>query len=81
VIERICYIEQFPHGLPHREEAELRPCGHYARAPHTITYFGTGDDDLAGDYCLVCYARKFPQYRPDRLILQAILQEQDPTST
>ena len=43
--EHICYIEQFPHGLPHRDEAELRPCGHYACAPHTITYYGTGDDD------------------------------------
>jgi hypothetical protein len=28
-----------------------------------------------GDYCLVCYARKFPQYCPDRLILQVVLQE------
>jgi len=71
-----CYIEQFPHALPHRDEAELRPCGHYACAPHTITYYGTGEDEeLVGDYCLVCYARTFPQYCPDRLILQAIMQE------
>jgi hypothetical protein len=28
-----------------------------------------------GDYCLVCYARKFPQHCPDRLLLQAVLQQ------
>lgn len=73
-----CYIEQFPHALPHRDAAELRPCGHYACAPHTITYYGTGEDEeLVGDYCMVCYARTFPQHCPDRLILQAIRQEQE----
>ena len=77
MIEQICYIEQFPHSLPHRESAVLCPCGHYACASHTITYYGTGDDDeLVGDYCLVCYARTFPQNCPDRLIRQAILQEE-----
>src|SRR5260370_16440513 len=71
-----CYSEQFPHRLAKRDEAELRPCGHYACPPHTITYYGTGDDDeLVGDYCMVCYARKFPEHCPDRLILQAVLQE------
>ena len=76
--EHICYIEQFPHSLPHRDQAELRPCGHYACAPHTITYYGTGDDDeLEGDYCMVCYARTFPQNCPDRLIRQAIFQESE----
>ena len=72
----VCYIEQFPHRLPHDREAVLLPCGHYACPPHTITYYGTGDDDeLVGDYCLVCYARKFPQHCPDRLLLEAVLQE------
>jgi hypothetical protein len=74
--EYTCYIEQYPHRLPHNDEAELRPCGHYACPPHTITYYGTGDDDeLVGDYCMVCYARKFPDHCPDRLILEAVLQE------
>jgi hypothetical protein len=74
--EYICYIEQFPHSLPHRDAAELRPCGHYACAPHTISYYGTGDDDeLVGDYCLICYARTFPHLCPDRLIRAIILQE------
>lgn len=72
--ERVCYIEQFPHTLPHQEQPELRPCGHYACAPHTITYYGTGDDDeLVGDYCMVCYTRQFPRYSPDRLLRQALL--------
>jgi hypothetical protein len=72
----ICYIEQFPHRLPHDREAVLLPCGHYACPPHTITYYGTGDDDeLVGDYCMVCYARTFPQHCPDRLLLEAVLQE------
>jgi len=31
-----CYIQQFPHQLPHRDEAKLRPCGHWACDPHTI---------------------------------------------
>jgi hypothetical protein len=72
----VCYIEQFPHRLPHDREAVLLPCGHYACPPHTITYYGTGDDEeLVGDYCLVCYAKKFPQHCPDRLLLTAVLQE------
>ena len=75
--EYTCYIEQYPHRLPHNDRAELRPCGHYACPPHTITYYGTGnDDELVGDYCMVCYARKFPQHCPDRLILQAVLREE-----
>jgi hypothetical protein len=74
--EHMCYIEQFPHGLPHQEEAQLRPCGHHACPPHTITYFGTGDDDeLVGDYCLVCYAQQFPKNCPDRLLRQALFQD------
>ncbi len=73
--EYTCYIELFPHSLPHRDEAQLRPCGHYACDPHTITYYGTGDDEeLEGDYCMVCYAKKFPQNCPDRLLRQAILE-------
>jgi hypothetical protein len=72
--EHICYIEQFPHSLPHRDEASLQPCGHYACPPHTITYFGTGDDDeLVGDYCMVCYTKTFPKNGPDRLLRQALL--------
>jgi hypothetical protein len=71
-----CYIEQFPHRLPHRDLAELRPCGHYACPSHTITYYGTGDDDeLTGDYCMVCYARRFPQHCPDPLLRSAVLDE------
>jgi len=74
--EQACYIEQFPHSLPHRAEVVLRPCGHYACAPHTITYYGTGEDDeLVGDYCMVCYARLFPQLCPDRLLRKALLEE------
>ncbi len=76
-----CYIEQFPHRLPHQDEAVLRPCGHYACPPHTITYFGTGEDDedeeMVGDYCMICYARKFPRNCPDPLIRQAILAESE----
>ncbi len=73
-IEHTCYIEQFPHSLPHQVEAILQPCGHYACAPHTITYFGTGDDEeLVGDYCLVCYTKTFPKNGPDRLLRQALL--------
>jgi len=74
--EQVCYIEQFPHSLPHRAEAVLRPCGHYACAPHTITYYGTGDDDeLVGDYCMVCYARLFPHLCPDRALRKALLKD------
>ncbi len=77
--EHLCYIEQFPHGLPHRDEVELRPCGHYACSPHTITYYGTGEDDeLVGDYCLACYARIFPQHCPDKLLLQFVIETNTP---
>src|ERR1700694_2288397 len=74
--EYACYIEQYPHRLPHNDEAELCPCGHYACPPHTITYYGTGnDDELLGDYCMVCYARTFPHHCPDRLILARLVRQ------
>jgi hypothetical protein len=73
--EQTCYIEQFPHILQHQDEPQLRPCGHFACAPHTITYFGTGDDEeLVGDYCMVCYALTFPRHCPDRLLRQALIE-------
>lgn len=75
--EHTCYIAQYPHRLPCQDEAALQPCGHYACPPHTITYYGTGDDEeLVGEYCMVCYGRAFPNNCPDRVLLQAILQEQ-----
>jgi hypothetical protein len=69
-----CYIDQFPHSLPHRAAAQLRPCGHMACDPHTITYYGTGtaNDARAGDYCLVCYERTFPGKCPDRDLRAAL---------
>jgi hypothetical protein len=69
-----CYIDGFPHGLAHRAEAQLRPCGHLACDPHTITYFGTGEpqDAREGDYCLVCYERTFPGRCPDRVLRLAL---------
>lgn len=69
-----CYIDQFPHGLPHRNEAQLRPCGHHACDPHTITYYGTGEenDEREGDYCMVCFERTFPGRCPDRTLRAAI---------
>jgi hypothetical protein len=69
-----CYIEQFPHVLPHRDAVSMRPCGHLACAPHTITYYGTGEEDDAreGDYCMVCYERTFPGMCPDRVLREAI---------
>jgi hypothetical protein len=78
-----CYIAQFPHQLPHRDTAKLRPCGHLACDPHTITYYGTGEaasptgglaDAREGDYCMVCYERTFPGMCPDR-VLRAAIQE------
>jgi hypothetical protein len=71
-----CYIDQFPHGLPHRNEPQMRPCGHAACDPHTITYYGTGapNDAREGDYCMVCYARTFPGRCPDRVLRQALAQ-------
>ena len=68
-----CFINQFPHSLPHRAEAQPRPCGHRACDPHTITYYGTGapDDAREGDYCMVCYERTFPGRCPDRVLRQA----------
>lgn len=72
--EHDCYIEQFPHQLPHRDAAELRPCGHWACAPHTISYYGTGEDNdiREGDYCMVCYERALPGMCPDRVLRSAI---------
>jgi hypothetical protein len=69
-----CYIDQYPHGLPHRATAQVRPCGHRACDPHTITYFGSGEanDAREGDYCLVCYERTFPGRCPDRMLRAAL---------
>ncbi len=74
--EVVCYLESFPHVLPHRDGAKLRPCGHWACDPHTITYYGTGEEDTGdeGDYCLACYARKFPALCPDPLLRRALEQ-------
>jgi hypothetical protein len=70
----VCYIEQFAHALPHRDEASLRPCGHWACDPHTITYYGTGEerDQREGDYCMVCYELTFPGRCPDKVLRAAI---------
>ncbi len=63
-----CYIEQFHHRLPHRDAAEVRHCGHAACAPHTLTYYGTGDDPEAeGDYCMVCFGQLFGAW-PDKTL-------------
>jgi hypothetical protein len=71
--EHPCILEGYPHSLPHRGTAQLRPCGHWACDPHTITFYGydeeTGEE---GDYCMVCYARKFPHLCPDRLLRAAL---------
>jgi hypothetical protein len=73
----VCYIEHFPHQLPHRSDPAMRPCGHAACDPHTITYYGTGEegDQREGDYCMVCYERTFPGMCPDK-VLRAALQGQ-----
>ena len=77
-----CYIDEFPHALPHRADARLRPCGHWACDPHTITYYGRLEDDeegngevaeeRVGDYCMVCYERTFPGMCPDKALRAAI---------
>lgn len=70
-----CYIEEFAHALPHREgTTTLRPCGHWACDPHTITYYGTGEenDEREGDYCMVCYEHTFPGMCPDKVLRAAI---------
>ena len=69
-----CYIEQFPHQLPHRDEAKLRPCGHWACDPHTITYYGTGEENdiREGEYCMVCYEQALPGMCPDRVLRDAL---------
>ena len=70
-----CYIGQFPHRLPHREETtQFRPCGHWACDPHTITYYGSGaaDDIREGDYCMVCYERALPGMCPDVVLRAAV---------
>jgi hypothetical protein len=73
--EANCYLESFPHVLPHRDEAKQRPCGHWACDPHTITYYGTGDDSAdEGEYCMVCYSQKFPNLCPDPLLRSALAQ-------
>ena len=82
-----CYIERFPHQLPHRDgTAQLRPCGHWACDPHTITYYGTGQegDKREGDYCMVCYEQFFPGMCPDRTLraaVQEMLANQDPAQS
>lgn len=69
-----CYIDQFAHQLPHRADAKLRPCGHMACDPHTITYFGRGveGDAREGDYCMVCYERALPGLCPDPVLRRAV---------
>jgi len=69
-----CYIEQFPHHLPHGEGTQTRPCGHVACNPQTITYYGSGEDEdiREGDYCMVCYERALPGMCPDRVLREAI---------
>jgi hypothetical protein len=69
-----CYIDGFAHSLPHRAEAQVRPCGHRACDPHTITYYGTGapDDQREGDYCMVCFELTFPGKCPDRVLRAAV---------
>lgn len=65
-----CYIDSYDHRLPHRDAAAARRCGHAACDPHTLTYYGTGDDPEAeGDYCMVCFGMIFGIW-PDK-VLQA----------
>jgi hypothetical protein len=75
--EQPCYIDSFAHLSKHRGEAVLRPCGHWACEPHTITYYGTeeepGDDE--GEYCMVCYNKQFPGMCPDRVLREALKQQ------
>jgi hypothetical protein len=67
-----CFIEQFTHNLPHRGIAQTRQCGHAACDPHTLTYYGTGDDPEAeGDYCMVCFGTHFGIW-PDKALQAAI---------
>jgi hypothetical protein len=76
-----CYIADFPHHLPHRDEAKPRPCGHWACDPHTITYYGTGEEEDAreGEYCMVCYERTFPGMCPDKVLRAALGSAQHPS--
>ena len=69
-----CHVDQFHHSLPHRNLAQLRPCGHLACDPHTITYYGTGapNDQREGDYCMVCFELTFPGRCPDRVLREAV---------
>jgi hypothetical protein len=67
-----CYIDHFNHALPHRVGVQTRKCGHQACDPHTITYFGTGDDaEAEGDYCMVCYGRALDIW-PDKTLQRAV---------
>ena len=71
--EATCYLESFPHSLPHRDEAKLRPCGHWACDPHTITFYGVDEEDEdEGEYCMVCYSQKFPHLCPDPRLRSAL---------
>jgi hypothetical protein len=68
-----CYIEQFAHRLPHRDAALLCKCNHSACAPHTLTYYGNGDDpELEGDYCMICFGNLFGTW-PDKVLQSAVL--------
>jgi hypothetical protein len=67
-----CVVDRYPHSLPHRGAAQMRPCGHAACDPHTISYYGTGDDpDAEGEYCLICFGRTFGLW-PDRTLKAAL---------
>ncbi len=71
-----CYIEQFEHKLPHRGPAETRKCGHSACEPHTIKYYGTGDDpEAVGDYCMVCFGI-YLEIWPDKTLKQSYEEKQ-----
>jgi len=68
-----CYIDQFTHALPHRVGGvQPRKCGHAACDPHTITYYGSGDDPEAeGDYCMICFGRALDIW-PDKTLQHAV---------
>ncbi len=73
-----CHIDQFAHALPHRVGVQTRKCGHQACDPHTLTYFGSGDDPEAeGDYCMVCFGRALDIW-PDKTLRRSVLSAADP---
>ena len=75
--EQQCYIDSFAHVSIHGGEGRLRPCGHWACDAHTITYYGVEEQkqDDEGEYCMVCYGKKFPGMCPDRTLREAIQQQ------